>query len=381
MKALHRYFGATALIGLVVAAAFAANAHGQDSGKVQSTLIGAWELTSHWDKEEAKGKQLLTVNADLTGTLTDINEGWKTDLREVELNGDTLSFSFYFEDLEEYSADFNGTVAENAIRGELSIFDVTAKVNGVRLSEEDAAEIAARPIVRDLYQARSFTDSDNYTVEYQLFVPEDYDPKKKYPLVVFHHGGGDNVMKNPGGEVLREWILPEMQSDNPCFIAALQFPGKESKSVHDGSFTMRGHIRTFHEALDGLEKEFSIDTNREYVTGLSFGGECTWISLVERPNRFAAGVPICGTEGYSDVTVEERVEKVGQVPVWIFHGDADDVVSVDVSRNIVKALKDAGGNPKYTEYPGVNHNSWTRAYRDPELVAWLFAQERMPNEH
>lgn len=379
MKTLDPKLRTMPFIGLAITVAFAATSHGQNSDKVQSPLVGTWELNSNWGKEEARGKQLVTVKDDLTGILTDVSEGWETKLRDLELDGDALSFSFYFEDLKEYSADFKGTVSGNAIKGELSIFDATAKVEGVRLSAEEAAAIAAQPTVRDLYEARSFTDSKDYTLEYQLFIPENYDPKKKYPLVVFHHGGGDNVMKNPGGEVLREWILPEAQDKNPCFIAALQFPGKESKSVHDGSFTMRGHIRTFHEALDGLEKEFSIDTNREYVTGLSFGGECTWISLVERPNRFAAGVPICGTEGYSDVTVEERTEKAGHVPLWIFHGDADDVVSVDVSRNIVKALKDAGGNPKYTEYPGVNHNSWSRAYRDPELVAWLFAQERSAN--
>lgn len=363
-------------VGLAMAIAFTAIAHGQNSGEAQSPLVGTWQLTTYWDKEEEKGKQLVTVNNDLTGTLTDVSEGWETKLRDVELDGDALTFSFYFEDLKEYSADFKGTVSKNKIEGELSIFSATAKVEGVRLSAEEAAKIAAQPKARDRYEARSFTDSKNYMVEYQLFVPENYDPKKKYPLVVFHHGGGDNVMKNPGGEVLGEWILPEAQKDNPCFIVAPQFPDKGSKSVIDGTFTMRGHIQTFHEALDGLEKEFSIDTNREYVTGLSFGGECTWISLVVRPDRFAAAVPICGTGAYGDVTVEERSEKVAHVPVWVFHGDADDVVPVDVSRDIVKALKDAGGNPKYTEYPGVNHNSWTRAYRDPELVAWLFAQER-----
>jgi len=91
------------------------------------------------------------------------------------------------------------------------------------------------------------------------------------------------------------------------------------------------------------------------------------------------GVPICGTDVYTDLTVAERVEKVAQVPLWIFHGDADEVVSVEVSRNIVKALRKAGGNPKYTEYPGVNHDRWSFAYRDPELVKWLFAQKKSNN--
>jgi predicted peptidase len=167
-----------------------------------------------------------------------------------------------------------------------------------------------------------------------------------------------------------------VQANNPCFIVTPQFPGKKSKSVIDGTFSMRGTIQTIHEILDSLEKEFSIDKNREYVTGLSFGGECTWMSLVVRPDRFAAGVPICGTDVYTDVTVAERVEKVAQVPLWIFHGDADEVVSVEVSRKIVKALRDAGGIPKYTEYPGVNHDSWNLAYRDPELIKWLFSQKR-----
>ncbi len=144
---------------------------------------------------------------------------------------------------------------------------------------------------------------------------------------------------------------------------------------------MRGHAQTVHELLDSLEKESSIDTNREYVTGLSFGGECTWMSLMERPDRFAAAVPICATDGYSGLTVEERVENLAQLPLWIFHGDADEKVPVQASRKMVKALRDAGGNPKYTEYPGVTHNSWDQAYRDPELVTWLFAQKRGANSH
>jgi len=368
-------------VALAIVTVFAAIAHGENSDEVLSPFVGTWKLTSNWLKEDSQGMQVVTVNADLTGTVKDVREGWETELRDVELNGDALSFSFYFEDTKDYEVDFKGTLVGNEIKGEFSIFGAQAAVEGVPLSAEEAAKIAAQPSLLDIYEARSFTGSKNNTLEYQLFVPENYDPNKKYPLVLFHHGGGDNVMKNPGGECLREWILPKVQAKHPCFIVAPQFPGKESKSVLDGTFSVRGHIQTIHEALDSLEKEFSIDKDREYVTGFSFGGECTWVSLVERPDRFAAGVPICGTDVYSDVTVAERTEHLAQMPLWIFHGDADEVVPVDVSRNIVKALRDAGGNPKYTEYPGVNHNSWSRAYRDPELVEWLFAQNRGANAH
>lgn len=338
----------------------------------ESPFAGTWELTSNWEKEDSKSKYVMTVNADLTGKVKDVENGWTTDLRNVELEGEKLSFSFYFEDIKEYKVEFEGTLIENEIKGEFSIWGTKAAVAGVLLTDEEAAEIESQPTVYDIYEARSFTDSQNFTLDYWLFVPGNYDPKKKYPIILFHHGGGGGGLD---GELIREWILPEVQTDNPCFIVAPQFPGKESKSMKDGTFSMRGTIRAIHEILDSIEKEFPIDKDREYVTGLSFGGECTWISLVERPERFAAGVPICGTDVYSDVTVKERVEKVGQLPFWIFHGDADDVVPVEVSRNIVKALKDAGGNPKYTEYPGVYHDSWSRAYRDPELVKWLFARK------
>ena len=370
------------LVGLAMVAAFAAIAHGENSDEVHSPFVGTWELTSHWQKEDSKGKQVVTVNADLTGTVKDIREGWKTELRNVELNGDALSFSFFFEDTKDYEVDFKGTVVGKEIKGEFTIFGAKATVAGVQLSAEEAAQIAARPSIFDAYEARSFTGSKNNTLQYRLFIPENYDPKKKYPLVLFHHGGGgagDNNKRNLESACIREWILPEAQANNPCFIVAPQFPGKESKSVQDGTFSMRGHIQTIHEVLDSIEKEFSIDTNREYVTGLSFGGECTWMSLMERPDRFAAGVPICATDGYTGLTVAERAEQLAQLSLWIFHGDADQVVPVEVSRNIVKALKDAGGNPKYTEYPGVNHDSWSLTYRDPELVKWLFAQSRTPS--
>jgi predicted peptidase len=97
---------------------------------------------------------------------------------------------------------------------------------------------------------------------------------------------------------------------------------------------------------------------------------------VLKAGSFSAAVPICEGDWIIGMNAEERGKKFAQFPLWIFHGDADDVVSVDVSREAVKQLRAAGGNPKYTESPGVGHDSWTRAYRDSELIGWLFAQSR-----
>ena len=236
----------------------------------------------------------------------------------------------------------------------------------------------------DDYEARSFTSSKDDTIQYRLFIPRSYDASTKYPLVLFHHGAGGSGNDNRRqfeGPLPREWAEPDNQAKHPCFIVAPQIPGRESRDGDERrprTEVMKTHIQTIHEILDSLEKEFSIDTSREYVTGLSMGGECTWMSIIERPDRFAAAVPICAGDRFIGMDAAERGRAFAQLPIWIFHGDADDVISVDVSREVVKALRDAGGNPKYTEYPGVDHGSWEKAYRDPELIEWFFAQSLPP---
>ncbi len=376
--------GATALaIALLIVVPLSARAQNDET---KNPIVGTWELTSDWGKAEGKGKHLISVNPDLTGTVKDLGEGWTSKLRNLVSNGDTVSFSFFFGETEESEIDFEGTVVDNEIKGEFTIFGATAVVIGAPLSAAEASSLTAQKSFVDFYEARSFTSSEGDTLPYRLFVPQDYDPHKQYPIILFHHGGGGTGSDNRANlesACVREWILPEVQAENPCFIVAPQFPGKKAKSkVSEGKATATGivalHIRTMHEILDSLEDEFSIDKSREYVTGLSFGGECVWLSMIERPNRFAAAVPICATIGLVDLELAERGKKFAQFPLWIFHGDDDKVVPVDASRNTVNALRDAGGNPKYTEYPGVNHYSWDKAYRDPELIEWLFAQSRTP---
>ena len=243
---------------------------------------------------------------------------------------------------------------------------------------------AVTEVTVDDYEPRVFTNSKGDMIQYRLFIPRDYDATKKYPLVLFHHGGGGTGNDNRRqfeGPCPREWAGPERQAKNPCFIVAPQIPRRESRERRDGpprTEVMRKHIKTIHEILDSLEKEFSIDTSREYVTGLSMGGECTWMSIIERPDRFAAAVPICAGDKFIGMEPSEMGAKFAQFPLWLFHGDADDVISVDVSRRLIKALRDAGGDPKYTEYPGVDHGSWELAYRNPELIKWLFAHSRKP---
>jgi len=124
------------------------------------------------------------------------------------------------------------------------------------------------------------------------------------------------------------------------------------------------------KAAEALEREFSIDSKRLYITGLSMGGYGTWDALSRWPEKFAAAVPICGG---GDPAYARRMK---DVPIWAFHGDEDKAVKVQRSREMIEALKAAGATPKYTEYAGVGHDSWTRTYSDPALFKWLFAQSR-----
>ena len=122
------------------------------------------------------------------------------------------------------------------------------------------------------------------------------------------------------------------------------------------------------ELIEKVEKEFPIDPDRIYVTGLSMGGYGTWDLIARFPDKFAAAIPICGG---GDPQTAMRTK---HIPQWAFHGALDEVVSPQNSRVMVKALQDAGARPGYTEYPDVQHDSWVYAYREPHLLPWLFDQ-------
>jgi predicted peptidase len=128
-------------------------------------------------------------------------------------------------------------------------------------------------------------------------------------------------------------------------------------------------MRLTLELLGKLQSEFRLDEKRIYVTGLSMGGYGTWDVIARFPKLFAAAAPVCG--GGDEATAAT----IKDVPIWCFHGGADNVVKPERSRNMIAAIKAAGGSPKYTEYPGVGHDSWNKAYSEPELVKWMFEQK------
>jgi predicted peptidase len=132
----------------------------------------------------------------------------------------------------------------------------------------------------------------------------------------------------------------------------------------------RGAGRLALAALWALRREYNIDPDRIYLVGLSMGGSGAWDFAVRNPTLFAAVVPICGAGN------PERAAVLTRLPIWCFHGEKDPLVSVNHAREMIAAIKKAGGSPRYSEYPEVGHNSYVNAFADPELLKWLFAQRR-----
>jgi predicted peptidase len=122
--------------------------------------------------------------------------------------------------------------------------------------------------------------------------------------------------------------------------------------------------------IESLSKEYRIDADRIYLTGISLGGFGVWDLASRKPGLFAAAMPICGGGDPA------QAEKLAKLPMWAFHGDADLSVPVERSRDMIAAIKKAGGNPKYTEYKKVGHDAWTPTYTNDEVLDWLFKQKK-----
>jgi predicted peptidase len=217
------------------------------------------------------------------------------------------------------------------------------------------------------FEKRTYKAGTREAMPYRLFIPRDYDSTKRYPLVLWLHGGGgrgnDNEKQLTGGNSAgaRVWAAPASQSRYPAFVVAPQCPEGE---------TWTPRLRQVVELVEELRKAYSIDPQRLYLAGQSMGGYAVWSLLATYPDLFAAAIPICGG---GDVS---QARKMTQVSIWAFHGELDRAVSVERSREMVAAVKRLGGIVRYTEYKGADHVIWSLAFAEPDLLPWVFAQRR-----
>lgn len=216
--------------------------------------------------------------------------------------------------------------------------------------------------------------------KYRLLKPSRIEDGKKYPVVLFLHGAGERGTDNRGQlqYLPAQMCQPAWRDKYPCFLIAPQCrPDRkwvevnwgDRKSVKQEEPT--DQIKVVMQILDKVLKENPADLDRIYLTGLSMGGYGSWDLAMRMPERFAAAAPICGGGD------ETNAAKLVKLPIWAWHGDADNAVPVERSRDMIAAITKAGGRPKYTELKGVGHNSWTPAYENPDgVVPWLFDQKR-----
>ena len=225
---------------------------------------------------------------------------------------------------------------------------------------------------------------------YQVYVPVDYVKGKLHPVILFLHGVGE------GGEdglfQTQVGLGPAIRQARERFPFIVVFPQARRNQFWVGQMAPLAL-----KALDRTVEEFNGDPQRLYVTGISLGGHGTWCVTARAPGKFAAIVPICGfvNRKRPDLPAERKAfalegdpfanspdpyvavaSQISKVPTWIFHGGADPVISPDESRRMFQTLKASGFDVKYTEYEGVGHDSWIKAYAEADLVPWLLSHRR-----
>lgn len=237
----------------------------------------------------------------------------------------------------------------------------------------------------DLYNKNTFTSKAG-TMPYRILFPENFDPEKKYPLILFLHGrgesGNDNQKQLTHGAAF--FLQDSIRIRYPAIVVFPQCPAEsywanvkistDSSGKRIFNFVKGEKPSRAMKMLLGLTEQLLdqpfVDDDRVYIGGLSMGGMGTFEILRREKKIFAAGFVICGGDNVSNV------RKYRKVPLWIFHGAKDDVVPPESSALVATELKNLGSSVRYTLYPNAKHNSWDLAFAEPELLKWLFSYRK-----
>lgn len=225
------------------------------------------------------------------------------------------------------------------------------------------------------FRKNAYVSKKGERLQYRLFVPVTYSKERKYPLVLWLHGGegrgSDNVHQitksNERGSHF--WTSEENQQKFPAFVFAPQCPIDDNWADPELNEPGKALLLTI-DALDSVEKEYSIDLDRIYIVGQSMGGLGVWSLLQKYPEKWAAAIVISAYDNFTNPTVITRI------PVWVFQGDADQTVPVDLVRQMMTQLKKLHANLRYTEFHKADHDIWNRVFAEPGMLSWLSGQTR-----
>jgi len=211
-------------------------------------------------------------------------------------------------------------------------------------------------------QPHTFRQSRLHSRElhYLLFLPSTYAVHpQRCPLMLFLHGAGE---RGDDLQLVKRHGVAKIVEEQPAFpwlVVSPQCPP-----------TAAWAPEPLLALLDEIEQHYDVDPERLYVTGLSMGGFGTWAVALAAPDRFAAIAPICGGGDPA------RVGVLRHLPVWAFHGARDPIVPLQRTVEMVEALRQCGGNVRFTVYPEAGHDAWTATYANPELYAWFLTHTR-----
>jgi predicted esterase len=214
------------------------------------------------------------------------------------------------------------------------------------------------------------------TYRFQIYVPEEFrrDEHKPWPILLFLHGRGE---RGSEGMFQTQIGLPLAVRDHPerwPFIIVMP------QCLFPNFWTDPVMLDMAMAALDQEAAEFHTDPSRTYLTGLSMGGYGAWELARMYPHRWAAIVIASGGPFWSyaperwqqaNTLPGEYARVIGRTPIWMFHGSEDNVVPMRESDLMFNAFKAMGGNVRLWIYQGLHHDSWARAYNEPELPRWL----------
>jgi predicted peptidase len=238
------------------------------------------------------------------------------------------------------------------------------------------------------YKFAQFAEGRHF-LPYRILLPASFDSSKKYPLVIFLHGalqkGTENEAQlNIGG---RYFLREENRNRFPAIILFPQCPADDSWAYFETQLDSTSGLATkwffpfrkeptpvvllVKHLLDSLINLHYVDVSKIYLGGLSQGGMGVFDMVARYPDLFAAAFPICGAG-----RVSTSKNFAGEVALWIFHGEKDDIVPARFARDYYKQLSRLGADVRYTEYPGVFHNSWVNAFNEPDLLPWLFSKSK-----
>ena len=210
---------------------------------------------------------------------------------------------------------------------------------------------------------------------YRLFVPLGYDKNHKYPLLLWLHGGdgrgSDNVRQLTKENQLAThfWISKEVQATFPVFLLVPQCPSGENWAEPELNQPGKA-LQLTMEVLAKIQAEFPIDPDRTYAGGQAMGGLGVWSLLQRYPGVWAGALVMAAYDNFTDV------DAIAHVPLWVFQGEQDDSVPVEMVRSMMRQLQKAHANLRYTEYRKDDHDVWKKAFAEPDLVPWLSSRKR-----